>query len=90
MGLQEHDLMAAKKVSEKTVKKSIFPRFLDIKRLRQVSKCHLKIQKMQKQWIRKILSQWHFKNPKKKNWNHNVFWKSLLKSLSNLKDYYKF
>ena len=30
MGLQEHDLiMAAKKVSGKTVKKSIFPRLLD-------------------------------------------------------------
>ena len=31
------------------------------KRLAQVSKYHLKIQKIQKQWIRKILSQWHFK-----------------------------
>ena len=30
MGLQEHDLiMAAKKVSGKTVKKSMFPRLLD-------------------------------------------------------------
>ena len=30
MGLQEHDLiMAAKKVSGKTVKKSVFPRLLD-------------------------------------------------------------
>ena len=31
------------------------------KRLGQVSKYHLKIQKKQKQWIRKISSQWHFK-----------------------------
>ena len=62
MGLQEHDLiMAAKKVSGKTVKKNPSSRVCWTKRLGQVSKYNLKIQKMQKQFIRKISSQWHFK-----------------------------
>ena len=61
MGLQEHDLtMAAKKVLGKTLKNPS-SRACWTKRLGQVSKYHLKIQKMQKQWIRKISSQWHFK-----------------------------
>ena len=67
MGLQEHDLiMADEKFSGKTVKKTS-SRACWTKRLGQVSKYHLKIQKLQKQWIRKISSQWpnicwHFNN----------------------------
>ena len=61
IGLQEHDLiMADEKFSGKTVKKK-YSRACWTKRLGQVSKYHLKIQKMQKQRIRKISSQWHFK-----------------------------
>ena len=49
MGLQEHDLiMADEKFSGKTVKKASFRACLT-KRLGQVSKYHLKIQKMQKE-----------------------------------------
>jgi len=49
MGLQEHDsIMADEKFSGKTVKKTS-SRVCWTKRLGQVSKYHLKIQKMQKQ-----------------------------------------
>ena len=69
MGQQEHDLiMAEEEFSGKTVKNPS-SRACWTKRLGQVSKYHLKVQKMQKQRIRKIPSQWHLKSAKAILWH---------------------